>query len=114
MHFVSKLCILSFKKVIHQWHEEYSVLLFKYDFSQGGEEEEEEGEHFNGKAAARPAGEQEAAVDAPTEDLGERQQEEEEEEEREMKEVKTDEKSNLAGERQSGDGQVCNKKLNVL
>lgn len=83
--------------------------------SQGGEEEVE---HFSDEDAARPAAEQTAAVDAPIEGLVEveegevEEEEEEEEEEQEIKEVKADEKSNLAGERQSGDGQVWDKKLN--
>ncbi|KAL7850479.1 hypothetical protein SRHO_G00198280 [Serrasalmus rhombeus] len=68
--------------------------------SEGGEdEEEEEAEHFSDEEAARPAAEQKAAVDAPAEELGE------EEEEGRIKEVKAEEKGNLAGERQSGDGQ---------
>ncbi|KAG9264397.1 protein CASC3 [Astyanax mexicanus] len=70
--------------------------------SEGGEEEEEEeGEHFSDEEAARPAAEQKAAVDTPAEELGPEQEGEEEK----MKEVKVEEKSNLAGERQSGDGQ---------
>ncbi|XP_053469111.1 protein CASC3 [Ictalurus furcatus] len=78
--------------------------------SEGGEEEEE-GEHFSQEDAAPPTAEPKAAAEAPTEVLVEEEEEEEEEgeeeeeEEREMKEVKADEKGNLAGERQSGDGQ---------
>lgn len=68
--------------------------------SQGGEDEEE-GEHFSDDEASRPAVEPKPAADAPTEELGEVEERDEE-----VKEVKTDEKGNLAGERQSGDGQV--------
>lgn len=90
------------------------VYLFNLNLSQGGEEdEEEEVEHGSDEGTARPAAEQKAAVNAPTDGLGEEvegEEEEEEEEERQIKEVKADEKGNLAGERQSGDGQVWYKK----
>ncbi|XP_048054120.1 protein CASC3 isoform X1 [Megalobrama amblycephala] len=69
-----------------------------------GGEEEEEGEHFSDDEASRPAVEPKPAADAPTE-LGEAELGEVEERDEEVKEVKTDEKGNLAGERQSGDGQ---------
>lgn len=93
-----------------------SVNLFYLYLSQG----DEEGEHFSDEDAARQAAEKKATVvaaaaaDAPTEVVVEEAEEEEGEveEEREMKEVKSDEKGNLAGERQSGDGQVWNKKQN--
>ncbi|KAG1967366.1 protein CASC3 isoform X1 [Pimephales promelas] len=65
-----------------------------------GGEDEEEGEHFSDDEASRPAAEPKPAADAPTEELVEA-----EEREKVVKEVKTDEKENLAGERQSGDGQ---------
>lgn len=82
------LCFLIWELVI--WH-----CLF-----QGGEDEEE-GEHFSDEEASRPAAEPKPAADAPTDELGE-----EEERDGGAKEVKSDEKGNLAGERQSGDGQV--------
>uniref|UniRef100_A0A8C2KSF0 Protein CASC3 n=1 Tax=Cyprinus carpio TaxID=7962 RepID=A0A8C2KSF0_CYPCA len=68
--------------------------------SECGGEEEEEGEHISDEEASRPAAEPEPAADAPTEELGEEEQRDEG-----GKEVKADEKGNLAGERQSGDGQ---------
>ncbi|XP_066515615.1 protein CASC3-like [Hoplias malabaricus] len=68
--------------------------------SEGGDEEEEE--HFSDEEAKCPAAEQKAAVDAPAE---EQVEEEGEVEEGRTKEVKAEEKGNLAGERQSGDGQ---------
>ncbi|XP_051572658.1 protein CASC3-like isoform X2 [Myxocyprinus asiaticus] len=64
-----------------------------------GGDDEEEGEHFSDEEASRPAAEQKPAADAPTEEV------EQEERDGKMKDVKTDEKGNLAGERQSGDGQ---------
>ncbi|XP_067268528.1 protein CASC3 isoform X2 [Pseudorasbora parva] len=65
-----------------------------------GGEDEEEGEHFSEDEASRPAVEPKPAAEAPTEELVEAEERDEE-----VKEVKTDEKGNLAGERQSGDGQ---------
>ncbi|XP_055050511.2 protein CASC3 isoform X1 [Misgurnus anguillicaudatus] len=65
-----------------------------------GGEEEEEGEHFSTEEASRPAAEPKPAADAPVEEL------EAEESDGGMKEGKADEKENLAGERQSGDGQA--------
>lgn len=70
-------------------------------FSSQGGEDEEEAEHFSDNEASRPAEEPKPAADAPTEELGEVEERDEE-----VKEVKADEKGNLAGERQSGDGQV--------
>ncbi|XP_051570828.1 protein CASC3 isoform X2 [Myxocyprinus asiaticus] len=64
-----------------------------------GGDDEEEGEHFSDEEASRPAVEQKPAADAPTEEI------EEEEKDGGTKKVKMDEKGNLAGERQSGDGQ---------
>lgn len=82
------------------------VCLFNFNLSQGGEdEEEEEGEHISDEDAACPAAEQKTAVETPAEELGEN----EEEQEQMIKEVKAEEKGNLAGERQSGDGQVWDK-----
>ncbi|XP_076852990.1 LOW QUALITY PROTEIN: protein CASC3 [Brachyhypopomus gauderio] len=75
--------------------------------SEGGEDEEE-GEHFSDEEAACPVTEQKAAADAPAEELAEEdvdEGQEEEEEEGGVKEVKAEKKGNLAGERQSGDGQ---------
>lgn len=80
------------------------AVIWRLCSSQGGEEEEE-GEHFSDDEASRPAVEPKPAADAPTE-LGEAELGEVEERDEEVKEVKTDEKGNLAGERQSGDGQV--------
>ncbi|KAK7167378.1 hypothetical protein R3I94_001693 [Phoxinus phoxinus] len=71
--------------------------------TEGGEDEEEV-EHFSDDEASRPAAEPKPAADAPTEELVEAEERDEERDE-EVKEVKTDEKENLAGERQSGDGQ---------
>ncbi|TRY64454.1 hypothetical protein DNTS_017139 [Danionella cerebrum] len=65
-----------------------------------GGEDEEEGEHFSDDEASRPAAEPKPAADAPTEKPVEEQQKDSG-----GKEVKADEKGNLSGERQSGDGQ---------
>ncbi|XP_056309352.1 protein CASC3 [Danio aesculapii] len=65
-----------------------------------GGEDEEEGEHFSEEEASRPAAESKPVADAPTEELVEGEERDES-----VKEVKADEKGNLAGERQSGDGQ---------
>ncbi|XP_035385157.1 protein CASC3 isoform X1 [Electrophorus electricus] len=74
--------------------------------SEGGEDEEEEGEHFSDEEAACPATEQKDAADAPAEEHAEDDGDEgEEEEEGVLKEVKAEKKGNIAGERQSGDGQ---------
>lgn len=67
---------------------------------QGGEDEEE-GEHFSEEEASRTAEEPKPAADPPVEE-----ELEVEERDEEVKEVKADEKENLSGERQSGDGQV--------
>ncbi len=71
---------------------------------QGGEDEEEAAEHFSEEEVSHPAVEPEPAADAPTEELVE--QGEEEERDGGGKEDKSEEKGTLAGERQSGDGQV--------
>lgn len=67
---------------------------------QGGEDEEE-AERFSQDEASRPAAEPKPAADAPVEE-----EQAVEEKDEGVKEVKADEKENLAGERQSGDGQV--------
>ncbi|KAG7492418.1 hypothetical protein MATL_G00014220 [Megalops atlanticus] len=78
--------------------------------SEGEEEEEEEeaeGKRFSDEDGSKQA-EPKAAEDKFTGELVEHKEEEEEEDEDEEgggKEVKSEEKGNLAGERQSGDGQ---------
>ncbi|XP_007565014.1 protein CASC3 isoform X2 [Poecilia formosa] len=76
--------------------------------SEGGEEEEEGFSEEEAPAAAAAAGEAKpAAADGPTQDDGEEEEKEEEEEAggSSKEESKAEEKGNLAGERQSGDGQ---------
>ncbi|XP_062875150.1 protein CASC3 [Trichomycterus rosablanca] len=81
--------------------------------SEGGEDDEVEvPEHFADEDSARPAAEQKAAADGPAKEIGEENEEVEveveeveEEDERAIIDVKAEQKGNLAGERQSGDGQ---------
>lgn len=75
-----------------------------------GAEEEEEAEHYSDEEAPAAASESKpSAVDGPTKIEEEEEKEEEAEGEggeQEKEENKAEEKGNLAGERQSGDGQV--------
>lgn len=81
------------------------LILIRFSF-QGGEEEEE---GFSEEEAPAAAGEPKpAAAAAPTQDEGDEEEGKGEEEAGGVREEesKAEEKGNLAGERQSGDGQV--------